>query len=60
MSDSLIAFHPAIVEHQAFFDSRVVDRVDVLSHVLQFAARVGKAQIDILRVVLFYQVEEGI
>ena len=55
MSDSLIAFQPAIEEPSnmmpsANMSSSTVDDVD--GHVLQLAARVGEAQVDVLDVVV--------
>jgi len=46
MSDSLIAFQPAIVEKV------LVDRSNVMGEMLPFAARVGKPEVDVFNVVL--------
>ena len=53
MSDSLIAFQPAIDEPSNIMPSRkdiVVDQGDVEGDVLPLAARVGEAEVDILDV----------
>jgi hypothetical protein len=46
MSDSLIAFQPAIRERVLF------DHGDIEGHVLPLAARIGETQVDVFHVVV--------
>ena len=55
MSDSLIAFQPAIDEPSnigALGKDFLVDHADVEGHVLPLAARIGETQIDVFDVVV--------
>ena len=55
MSDSLIAFQPAIEEPSNIdaFGKRVLfDHADVESHMLPLAARIGETQVDVFDVVV--------
>ena len=61
MSDSLIAFQPAIEEPSNMKPSRehvFVDGGDVLRRVLPLAARIGEPQVHVLDGVLLHQVQD--
>jgi hypothetical protein len=52
MSDSLIAFQPAMEEHGAVVQEIVVDQAEIEGDVLQLASGVGEPKVDIADLLL--------
>ena len=45
------------VEHEAFLEEILIDQVGDHGHMLKFAAHVGKADVDIINVLILDQLE---